>query len=53
MYVSNAQGLHSHTIVSSGSGPNYVQSDVPTSPVWLPGTDEDQMLRVVFVELYR
>jgi hypothetical protein len=36
MYVTTAQGGHAHEIVKNGSGPDYVQSDVPTSPVWQP-----------------
>lgn len=36
LYVTNAEGHHPRRIVANGSGPNYVQSDVPTSPVWQP-----------------
>lgn len=36
MYVTDAQGRHPRRIVANGSGPNYVQSDVPTSPIWQP-----------------
>jgi hypothetical protein len=36
LYVTDAQGRHPRLIVRNGSGPNYVQSDVPTSPIWQP-----------------
>jgi len=36
LYVTDANGHHPRRIVANGSGPNYVQSDVPTSPVWRP-----------------
>ncbi len=36
LYVTDAQGHHPRLIVRNGSGPNYVQSDVPTSPDWQP-----------------
>lgn len=36
LYVTDADGSHPRRIVANGSGPNYVQSDVPTSPVWRP-----------------
>jgi len=36
LYVTGANGSHPRRIVANGSGPNYVQSDVPTSPVWQP-----------------
>jgi Tol biopolymer transport system component len=36
MYVTDAEGRHAHRIIRNGAGPNYVQSDVPTSPVWQP-----------------
>ena len=36
LYVTDAKGHHPRRIVANGSGPNYVQSDVPTSPVWQP-----------------
>jgi hypothetical protein len=38
MYVTDAHGGHARRIILNGNGPNYVQSDVPTSPVWQPGT---------------
>jgi len=36
LYVTGADGHHPRRIVANGSGPDYVQSDVPTSPVWQP-----------------
>ncbi len=36
LFVTNAQGQEAHEIVKNGTGPEYVQSDVPTSPVWQP-----------------
>jgi hypothetical protein len=36
LYVTDAQGHHPRLIVRNGSGPNYVDSDVPTSPDWQP-----------------
>ncbi len=36
MYVTDADGRHAHRIIRNGAGPNYVQSDVPTSPTWRP-----------------
>lgn len=36
LYVTDANGRHPRRIVANGSGPSYVQSDVPTSPVWRP-----------------
>jgi Tol biopolymer transport system component len=36
LYVADANGHHPRRIVANGSGPNYVQSDVPTSPDWQP-----------------
>ncbi len=36
MYVADAEGRHARRIIQNGAGPNYVQSDVPTSPVWQP-----------------
>lgn len=36
LYVTDSKGRHPRRIVANGSGPDYVQSDVPTSPVWQP-----------------
>lgn len=36
LYVTDFRGHHARRILQNGSGPNYVQSDVPTSPVWQP-----------------
>jgi hypothetical protein len=36
LYVTDADGRHPRRIIANGSGPDYVQSDVPTSPVWQP-----------------
>ena len=36
LYVTDARGHHPRLIVRNGSGANYVQSDVPTSPDWQP-----------------
>lgn len=34
--VTDAQGHRPRLIIRNGNGPNYVQSDVPTSPTWQP-----------------
>ena len=36
LYVTDRHGHHAHTLVRNGSGPDYVQSDVPYDPDWQP-----------------
>jgi hypothetical protein len=38
LYVTDARGRHPKQIVHNGTGANYVNSDVPTSPAWQPGS---------------